>query len=393
MQIYNINKMKRNTNIELDNRIQKHLKNSFTTKGYIQGKCLSGLENIYNIQSNTIHKNIVVDYKVINNQELKYNQYKVIDGARIEFNDFRNCTFENIKFKKCTFFGTKFSKCCFQNIIFEDCIFFKEDNIVIFNDNCLLNKTTFDKCNIKKGVFKNVTFENTKFLYSTLTECIVANSSVINIKISDCNCKMFKTLDLSMDKFVFEDEYNTKFDEYTFFDKIIVNRKYKKSYENASKSYREIAVKFEKNNLLDYAGEYYYLCKKSECKSLYGIDKVKSWIFWMLCGYGERPTYALITSIEIILIFAIIYMFTGLVADGSLINYTNLFSEGIVFQPDLYKDFFKSLYFSITTFTTVGYGDITPIGEISTMLSGIEMFLGVTMVGIWTATLARKIIR
>ena len=393
MQIYNISKMKKNVNIELENRVDEHLKKHLKKEKYIQGKSTALLDDIYSIESNTIHQCILVDYKTIKNTEIKEDKLKIVNGARVEFNDFRNCTFKNIKFKKCTFFGTKFSKCVFENIIFEECVFFKDNNIVIFNEGSLLKKTSFEKCNIRKSIFKNITFEYMKFLESTLKESIIANGSVLNLKIIDCDCRMFNIVNSNVDKIIFEDEYNTKFDEYTFFDQIIVNQNYKKSYENASKVYREIAVKFEKNNLLDYAGEYYYLSKKAECKSLSGIDRVKSWIYWMLCGYGERPTYALITSVEIILIFAIIYMFTGLIADGSLINYTDLFSNGIVYQPDMYRDFFKSLYFSITTFTTVGYGDITPVGEISTMLSGIEMFLGVTMVGIWTATLARKIIR
>ena len=49
-------------------------------------------------------------------------------------------------------------------------------------------------------------------------------------------------------------------------------------------------------------------------------------------------------------------------------------------------------YFSLATFTSVGYGDIFPIGY-SILLSCLEMILGVTMMGVWTATLARKITR
>ncbi|MGL5346525.1 MAG: ion channel [Peptostreptococcaceae bacterium] len=393
MQIYNINKMKRNVSLELENRVDEHLKKHLSKEKYIQGKSTSLLDDIYSIESNTIHQYTLIGCKTIKNTNLKEDKLKIINGAKVEFNDFINCRFNNIKFKNCTFFGTKFSKCVFENIIFEGCTFFKENEIAIFNEGSLLKKTSFKNCNIRKSVFKNTIFEYVKISETILKETIIANTSIINLKIIDCDCRMFKIVNSNADKIIFEDEYNTRFDEYTFFDQIIVNQSYKKSYENASKVYREIAVKFEKNNLSDYAGEYYYLSKKAECKSLSGIDRVKSWIFWMLCGYGERPTYALVTSVEIILIFAIIYMFTGLIADGSLINYTDLFSEGIVYQPDMYRDFFKSLYFSIATFTTVGYGDITPVGEISTMLSGIEMFLGVTMVGIWTATLARKIIR
>ena len=61
---------------------------------------------------------------------------------------------------------------------------------------------------------------------------------------------------------------------------------------------------------------------------LTGIDKTKSTIFWLLCGYGERPTYALITSLEIIFVFAVIYMFTGLSIEGVTINYVDVFSHG-----------------------------------------------------------------
>ena len=131
--------------------------------------------------------------------------------------------------------------------------------------------------------------------------------------------------------------------------------------------------------------------KCSENKVLGGFSKLKSKIFWMICGYGERPTYALITSFEIVLVFAIIYLFTGISVGGRFINY-NLPLFFILEKKVVLVDFLEALYFSLVTFTTVGYGDIIPIGT-SIILSSVEMILGVTMVGIWTATLARKITR
>lgn len=162
---------------------------------------------------------------------------------------------------------------------------------------------------------------------------------------------------------------------------------YLKSY----KVYKNIQAKFEQNGLFNNAGEYYYLSKCMDRNNLKGINKIKSYIFWALCGYGERSTYALIISLEILLIFTIAYMFLGLNINGKIINYSICFIFNLP-MDNLILDFFYSLYFSIVTFTAVGYGDITPIGY-SIVVSALEMVLGVTMVGLWTATLARKIIR
>ena len=203
--------------------------------------------------------------------------------------------------------------------------------------------------------------------------------------ISDCDCRSLKIINPEINELKFDDSFLTKFDEYTFIDEIKVNKNYKKTYETAFKVYREFATKFEANRLIDNSDEYYYRSKVMENKYLTGNKKMKSY------RYGERPTYALITSIEIVLVFAIIYMITGLNMGGYVIDYTMMLEFGIA-MPNLIPDFMKSLYFSIVTFTTVGYGDITPVG-MSVFLSGLEMLLGVTMVGVWTATLARKITR
>jgi len=45
-----------------------------------------------------------------------------------------------------------------------------------------------------------------------------------------------------------------------------------------------------------------------------------------------------------------------------------------------------AIYFSIITFTTVGYGDMT-LNESARMLSGMEGMIGITVFGLTTATL------
>lgn len=50
---------------------------------------------------------------------------------------------------------------------------------------------------------------------------------------------------------------------------------------------------------------------------------------------------------------------------------------------------FKSLYFSVVTFATLGYGDIQPIGTVARFLAGIEALLGALLAALLVFVLTR----
>ena len=400
MQFRNSEKLKKNINIELENRINNHKKNYYLQlnaynrkflkyENHIKGKSTLDKEDNYNIcDKGTLLFNHIEDKSIKGNISKDLN---IISYVKLEYNDFKRCKFKDVIFKDCIFNGNIFSKCIFENVLFENCGFYRLDNINIFSDDCIFIKTIFKNCNLENSVFKECRINDLKFIESNLENTIFSNMIINNNQISDCDCRGIKIINSSIEKLKFEDKNITRLDEYVFIDNIRIDKKYKKSYEEVAKVYKNIAKKLEENNLINCASEYYYLSKCIENRALTGIDKIKSTIYWLLCGYGERPTYALITSLEIIFVFAVIYMFTGLSINGATVNYMEAFSYGLA-ERNVITDFMSSLYFSMVTFTTVGYGDITPL-NLSIFLSGVEMFLGLTMMGIWTATLARKIIR
>ena len=96
----------------------------------------------------------------------------------------------------------------------------------------------------------------------------------------------------------------------------------------------------------------------------------------LIWGHGERPARTLFTGLALIFISAIFH------SQGELIK------DGVIFKPT----FLQSLYFSVITFTTVGFGDITPVGfaKITTL---VEAFSGVFITSLFIVGLSRKYLR
>lgn len=92
----------------------------------------------------------------------------------------------------------------------------------------------------------------------------------------------------------------------------------------------------------------------------------------ILWGYGERPSRVFLISLSSILIFAFLYCFLP----GA--------------SPDTFHSFGNSLYFSMVTFTTLGYGDISQHAPALKILCGLEAIFGMTFWGILIAGFTSK---
>jgi len=93
-------------------------------------------------------------------------------------------------------------------------------------------------------------------------------------------------------------------------------------------------------------------------------------------GYGEQPGKVIISAISIILIFAFLFMGSGI---------SNVGIEQITSN-----NFFDCIYFSTVTFTTLGYGDFRPLEGIGRILTGSEAFVGAFMMALFVYTFARR---
>lgn len=66
---------------------------------------------------------------------------------------------------------------------------------------------------------------------------------------------------------------------------------------------------------------------------------------------------------------------------------------GVIYwlNPEFWKEplsFIQSIYFSVVTITTLGYGDITPITEIARSLTALQSLMGIILIGLFLNSVA-----
>jgi len=119
----------------------------------------------------------------------------------------------------------------------------------------------------------------------------------------------------------------------------------------------------------------------------YSVKRATSKVVDLFCGYGEAPLRIVGISMLLILVCAILYTFTGLNYQGEFFIYSSnqSLSENFSF-------FLSSLYYSVVTFTTLGYGDFTPVG-ISRAIAAIEAFTGSFTIALFVVVFVKKMTR
>ena len=189
----------------------------------------------------------------------------------------------------------------------------------------------------------------------------------------------------------FTDKIKSKLDEKTFFDKIKLREKDRNEYEGVYMTYETIGDKFKENNLNNNFGEYYYLCKLTQRKTLKIFPRINSFLYWSICGYGERPIYSIIFALATILIFAILYLIFGIKIDDNIISYLNykIYSNDLTYHL---LNIHKAITLSCGMFSGVGSSSIEPV-RVSEFLGNVEMLVGLIIIGIGVGTVTRKIVR
>jgi hypothetical protein len=341
---------------------------------------------------------------------LNFHENTQPDDIDIKLEDVRysNCEFRNIDFKNSIFSNVIFVSCKFI-----DCSFFSGKislrNFLEFNE-CILENMLINSCDFSSLYIKGCSLYKVDFKNTFMKGCNFIKNSYNEVRfIDDCNLMdcIIKDMEGTMDiKFINEKSY-TKLNYGSYIGKFnyknmkkeqsYINKKEycncmsKANYLNIGFSYMDLGEQYLRNHVSGRYGRCFYQSKLAFHRTLKGRKKFYSYVAKIVCGYGEKPYRSFMLSLIIILIFAFLYMITGINCDSGIIGFRGLVDNFSVSM--LIKNIIYCIHFSLVTFSTVGYGDLLPYNMTGVVLTSIEILMGIIMIGIWTSTLVRKMTR
>jgi len=112
--------------------------------------------------------------------------------------------------------------------------------------------------------------------------------------------------------------------------------------------------------------------------------------------YGESPRHVIRNAFWTIFIFAILLKFSGIVYSdrtNMIIEFIKESQNGgyvIRYLGPILGDFLNCIYFSVVTFTTLGYGDFQPAVGLSKFFVSLEAIIGAFTMALYAYTLGRK---
>lgn len=306
-----------------------------------------------------------------------YPKEAMTDGAFwvLAQDDLRGAHFYNEDLSNSRSLGKKsLSYCNFYNCNLEDSSLDRTD----------LSYARIEKCNLKNTYLSSGGGFSTRYINSDLQNTLMYGSGFIDCDFSGSDLRGAFLGDTRLENLAVN--YLTRFDHHL----ATQWGKRELSKEQIPDILRAIRIAYEKAELWDEADRFlleekrafrkYILWERSDEKKTLQTrwTWLKSYLIDLFSGYATKPMDIIYTGIIISFAFAIVYTIYG-----------NLSSK-------LYPDnLLESIYFSFTTFATLGYGDLafTDSEPYMRILSTSEAWIGAITMALFVTTLARKVFR
>lgn len=252
------------------------------------------------------------------------------------------------------------------------------------------SKTGFDfsyadlyRANLKNSHLFNINFTDASLMKADLREANLNCANLTNANLLGAKWAGTKIENIRFGKKL-KQEYLAK--------KAQQNKQHqlaKDYFEQAEEIYRDLRKHAEHEGIFTLAGAFIQqeLTMRRMQLPRGSVKRFSSKVVDLFCGYGEAPLRIIGISIMMILVCAMLYAFTGLNYQGEI----QTFSDKLTLIEN-FQLFLSCLYYSVVTFTTLGYGDFTPVG-ISRAIAAIEAFTGSFTIALFVVVFVKKMTR
>ncbi|EMB9235430.1 two pore domain potassium channel family protein [Vibrio alginolyticus] len=162
------------------------------------------------------------------------------------------------------------------------------------------------------------------------------------------------------------------------------------NYDKKSQCLKNARLQYQQYDDQISAEKVFHREKQLEYKEADKVHKLALGLYKVSSNYGESPKKVLKNCFYILLISTIITMMLGITATSEIKN-MDLSSYGLIdLVFCLFTYFVDSAYFSVVTFTTLGYGDYSPESSIGKIFSSLLALLGLVYTSLFMVTVVRK---
>jgi Ion channel/Pentapeptide repeats (8 copies) len=161
-------------------------------------------------------------------------------------------------------------------------------------------------------------------------------------------------------------------------------------YEQAEEVYRNLRMITEKQGLFEQAGQFFQneMAMRRMQMPLFSIRRLISKFVDLFCGYGERPSRVVAFTLVVIGVFSLLFFYSGIQSAGQTIAF-----DSSLTVSENFKYYLSSLYFSVVTYTTLGYGDISPTLGLSRFFAAFEALVGGFTLALFVVVFVKKMTR
>ncbi|WWE59669.1 ion channel [Parasalinivibrio latis] len=246
-----------------------------------------------------------------------------------------------------------------------------------------LSHSDFYRANLQNAHLFKASFEHGSLMKADLSH---ANIHCVNL----CNCNLLGTR-----------LANTKIDNVRIGSQVrqetegliaARHREHEKMvdlFEQSEEIYRDLRKAAEKQGIFTMAGHFLQkeLTMRRYQMPKFSLERLISKTVDLFCGYGEDPIRVVLFSLLLIFISAVLYAIFGIQHGGAIVAVSTT-------QPVAtnLEAFASCLYYSVVTFTTLGYGDFVPIG-FSRLIAATEAFTGSFTIALFVVVFVKKMTR